>query len=98
MQFNARRKKMIDQYAKYLILLTLVGASACFAATPFTPRHPDPVQESWRWRSFPELKGQGASCLAQDGGGTTGATPCDAVWKNEKTGYQTLRKRSYMTF
>ena len=60
---------MIDQYAKCLILLILLGASACFAATPFTPRHPDPVQESWRWRSFPELKGQGLACLAQDGDG-----------------------------
>ena len=60
---------MIDQYAKCLILLMLVGASACFAATPFTPRHPDPVHESWRWRSFPELKGQGLSCLVQDGDG-----------------------------
>ena len=61
--------KMINQYAKYLILLMLVGASACFAATPFTPRYPDAVHESWRWRSFPELKGQRASCLAQDGDG-----------------------------
>ena len=64
---------MINQYTKYLILPMLmswiIGASACFAAEPFTPRHPDPVHESWRWRSFPELKGQGASCLAQDGDG-----------------------------
>jgi len=60
---------MNDQYAKYLILVILVGASACFGATPFTPRHPDPVQEPWRWRFFSELKGQGASCLAQDGDG-----------------------------
>ena len=57
------------KYAKCLILLMLVGASACFAATPFTPRHPDPVHESWRWRFFPELKGQEVSCLAQDGDG-----------------------------
>ena len=54
------------KYAKCLILLVLVGASACFAAEPFTPRHPDPVHESWRWRSFPELKGQGVSCLVED--------------------------------
>ena len=54
---------------KCLILLMLVGASACFAATPFAPRHPDPVHESWRWRSFPELKGQGVSCLVEDGHG-----------------------------
>ncbi|MCY3680324.1 MAG: ATP-binding protein [Gemmatimonadetes bacterium] len=57
------------KYAKCLILLMFVGAGACFAATPFTPRLSDPVHESWRWRSFPELKGQGVSCLAQDGDG-----------------------------
>ena len=61
---------MIDQYSKYLILVILVGwiigARECAAATPFTPRHADPVQEFWRWRAFPELKGQGLSCLAQD--------------------------------
>ena len=61
---------MIDQYAKCLILVILVGwiigARECAAATPFTPRHADPVQEFWRWRAFPELKGQGLSCLAQD--------------------------------
>ncbi len=61
---------MIDQYAKYLILVILtgwiIGARECAAATPFTPRHSDPVQEFWRWRAFPELKGQGLSCLAQD--------------------------------
>ena len=53
------------------IVLMLVGACACacFAAEPFTPRHPDPVHESWLWRFFPELKGQGVSCLAQDGDG-----------------------------
>ena len=60
---------MIDQYAKYLIFLMLVGSSVCFGAEPFTPRHPDPVRESWRWQSFPELKGQRASCLALDGDG-----------------------------
>ena len=61
---------MIDQYVKYLILVILVGwimgVRECAAATPYTPRHADPVQEFWRWRAFPELKGQGLSCLAQD--------------------------------
>ena len=61
---------MIDQYAKCLILVILLGwitgARECAAATPYTPRHSDPVQEFWRWRAFPELKGQGLSCLAQD--------------------------------
>lgn len=61
---------MIDQYAKCLILVIvtgwIIGVRECAAATPFTPRHADPVQEFWRWRAFPELKGQGLSCLAQD--------------------------------
>ncbi len=37
-----------------------------YAATPYQPVHPDPVLESWRWRSFPELKGLGLSCMAED--------------------------------
>ncbi len=36
------------------------------AATPYQPVHPDPVLESWRWRSFPELKGLGLECMAED--------------------------------
>ena len=62
---------MIDQYAKCLILVIvtgwIIGVRECAAATPFTPRHADPVQEFWRWRAFPELKGQGLSCLAGSG-------------------------------
>ena len=61
---------MIDQYTKFLILVVLsswiIGTRECVTATPFTPRHADPVQEFWRWRAFPELKGQGLSCLTQD--------------------------------
>ena len=44
----------------------VTGARECAAATPFTPRYADPVQAFWRWRAFPELKGQRLSCLAQD--------------------------------
>ncbi len=36
------------------------------AATPYQPVQPDPVLESWRWRSFPELKGLGLQCMAED--------------------------------
>ena len=43
---------MIDRYAKHLIIVILagwiMGARECAAATPFTPRHADPVQEFWR--------------------------------------------------
>jgi hypothetical protein len=36
------------------------------AEQPFTPERWDPVLEPWRWQSFPELKGAGLRCLAQD--------------------------------
>ncbi len=37
-----------------------------WAASPYQPVYPDPALESWRWRSFPELKGVGLQCMAQD--------------------------------
>ncbi len=39
------------------------------AAQPYQPVHPDPVLESWRWRSFLELKGLGLRCMAEAGDG-----------------------------
>jgi ligand-binding sensor domain-containing protein len=36
-----------------------------WAVRPYTPVHPDPVLEPWRWRSFPELKGLGLRCIAE---------------------------------
>ena len=39
------------------------------AAEPYQPVRPDPVLESWRWKSFPELKGRGLFCMAEDGDG-----------------------------
>ena len=28
--------------------------------------YPDPVLEPWRWRSYPELKGEGLQCATED--------------------------------
>ena len=39
--------------------------SSAFAVRPYTPIHPDPVLEPWRWRSFPELNGLGLRCMAE---------------------------------
>ena len=49
-----------------LLLPLLAAPPALQAATPYTPVHPDPVLESWRWRSFPELKGRGLTCMTED--------------------------------
>ncbi|OGG54366.1 MAG: hypothetical protein A3F84_09050 [Candidatus Handelsmanbacteria bacterium RIFCSPLOWO2_12_FULL_64_10] len=39
--------------------------SLAWAIRPYTPVHPDPVLEPWRWRSFPALNGLGLQCMAE---------------------------------
>ena len=50
-------------YATILCLLLTVPA---YAVQPYTPVHPDPMLESWRWRTYQELKGRGLQCMAED--------------------------------
>ena len=47
-------------------LLGVLAASECSAVQPYTPVHPDPFLEPWRWRVFPELIGLGLECMAED--------------------------------
>jgi hypothetical protein len=47
------------------IVLFLGGVPDICAAGSFVPIQKDPVEESWRWRSFHELEGQGLSCLTE---------------------------------
>jgi PAS domain S-box-containing protein len=54
-----------------LCLLLLAFSSALLrAARPYTPVHPDPVLDKWRWRSYPELEGLGVRCMAEDKDGS----------------------------
>ena len=46
-------------------LVLMLFCADCWAVRPYTPVHPDPVLDSWRWQSFPELKGLGLRCLAE---------------------------------
>ena len=48
------------------ILCLLLASVQTFAVQPYTPVYPDPVLESWRWRSFPELNGRGLRCFEED--------------------------------
>jgi len=54
------------RYAMILVLLVLAAASPVLAVDTLQVSSPDPVLESWRWRSFPELRGLGLQCLAED--------------------------------
>ena len=53
-----------------LIGCTLLATAAIgWSLQPYKPAHPDPALESWRWRSFAQLKGKGVRCMAQDSEG-----------------------------
>ena len=62
---------MIQKFIQSIILGVMVfGVTVpCYAVQPYEPIRPDPVLESWRWRSFAELKGQGAHCFVEDSDG-----------------------------
>ena len=53
-----------------LVVVCLAVPEGTWAIRPYRPRHPDPVLQSWRWRSFPELRGMGLRCFAQAGNGS----------------------------
>ena len=52
--------------AVFPCLLLVLLCAGSWAVRPYTPVHPDPVLEPWRWRTFPELKGLGLRCMAED--------------------------------
>ncbi len=53
-----------------LLAVLLCGQSGLTASTPYHPRHPDPVLESWRWREFDQLRGLGVRSIAESVDGT----------------------------
>ena len=56
---------MMAKYITFVIVL-LLASMASWAVEPYQPVQPDPILETWRWRSFPELKGLGLQCMAED--------------------------------
>ena len=54
------------RYMIIIVLFVLSAASPAIAVDTFQVNTPDPVLEAWRWQSFPELKGLGLRCMAQD--------------------------------
>ena len=58
-------KNAIKTFASMYFFGLLIVIQA-WHAQAYQPVHPDPVLELGRWRSFPELKGLGTRCLAED--------------------------------
>ena len=68
-QFSILNAPRLLLFCLVLLLLALVAPPALFAATPYTPVHPDPVLEPWRWTVYPEIADKGPRCLAEDNEG-----------------------------
>ena len=49
----------------WIIIPVIFVVAEGWGFEPYEPVQPDPVLESWRWRSFPELKGKGLFCLTE---------------------------------
>src|SRR5262245_29321416 len=45
--------------------LAALGARFCFGAETYRPVFGDPMLESWRWRTFADLSGLDAQCVAE---------------------------------
>ena len=60
------RRRMLVQVTTLALLALGLAAAECWAVRPYTPVHPDPVLEPWRWTTFPELRGLGLRCMAED--------------------------------
>ena len=52
--------------AARVCLVLGLSVAECWAVRPYLPVQPDPFLEPWRWRSFPELRGLGLRCMAED--------------------------------
>lgn len=51
------------------ILCLLLTSTTTFAVQPYTPVHPEPELEPWRWRVYHELDGLGLECMTEDSEG-----------------------------
>ncbi|WP_218938743.1 ATP-binding protein [Oleiharenicola lentus] len=63
-----------------LVGFSLVGSVGAAAADPFVPRYADPMHESWRWRSYPELSGLAANCMVQAPDGVVWFGTNETIW------------------
>ncbi len=61
--------RRLTQFALCILQFSICIAPAS-GARLYTPVRPDPVLESWRWTVYPELRGMGLRCMAEDAEGS----------------------------
>ena len=58
--------KILSQGLALICLCYVLSAEIAWSAQSYQPVYSDPVLESWRWRSFPQLDGVGLRCMVED--------------------------------
>ena len=75
-----RLGKTSSRAFRLAICLLALGGGSCLGAKTYQPIFGDPMLEPWRWRTFPELSGLGAECVAEGDDGTMWFGTSDGVW------------------
>ncbi len=63
-----------------VLVALLFGATWCAGSVPYQPEPGDPLLEPWRLRTFPQLSGLGAECMAEGSDGTLWFGTAETVW------------------
>jgi signal transduction histidine kinase/ligand-binding sensor domain-containing protein len=64
----------------FVLCLLALGGNPCLGARPYQPVFGDPMLEKWRWRTFPELSGLDALCMAEGVNGTMWFGTANGLW------------------
>lgn len=67
---SAQARRRVRLSARWGLALGLLVCLVARGAQPYQPVRSDPLMEPWRWRTFPELSGLDAQCMAEGPDGT----------------------------
>ena len=87
-----RRLNITKMLRSALLAFLALGSIPCFGARSYQPVQGDPLLEPWRWRTFPELSGLDAQCMAEGADGTMWFGTANGLWS-----YDGIEWVSYLT-
>jgi len=65
----------------WILVLLVCAANGVSAETAYSPVLGDPLRESYRWTTFPEMRDKGITCVAQDSSGNLWLGTEHGVWR-----------------
>lgn len=80
MKLGFGMKRTNKTFQALMVVILWLGVFSCRGAKPYLPVSGDPMLESWRWRTFPELSGLGAQCVGEGADGMIWFGTVDGLW------------------